>query len=505
MIERIDMVDIVKQFPLVRAVDHVSFTVCSGEIHSLLGENGAGKTCLMKILYGMMRPDGGEILIDGKKADIRSPRDSIAYGIGMVHQHFMLSPVMSVTENIIAGAEPRKHRFFLDSAKARVDVQALIDRYHFGIDADAKVQDLSVGEQQRVEILKAIYRGARILILDEPTAVLTPQEVDELFEIMRSLKENGNGIIIITHKLKETLAIADRISVLRQGKLITHRQELGSATMEELAEMMVGRDVELNVQAEEKACGDVFFEVEHCSLSDHGRPVLNDVSFNIRRGEILGIAGVEGNGQSELAEVLTGLRKADSLIMKKDGQPISGNTHELMGQGIGHIPEDRLSMGLIVEKTISENLILGYHGNEEFCRHGILDDKSISAFADEAIRKYGIKTPDRNQRAASLSGGNQQKIVVARVIEEEPDILVVAQPTRGVDVGAMEFIHHQILGLRDRGKAVLLISADLDEVMNLSDRIAIMYEGRIVAIVDARSVSARELGIWMTGGDPDVE
>lgn len=505
MIERIDMVDIVKQFPLVRAVDHVSFSIHAGEIHSLLGENGAGKTCLMKILYGMMKPDEGQILVDGQAVSFRSPRDSIALGIGMVHQHFMLSPVMTVTENIIAGAEPVKKRFFIDMDKAVSQVQELIDRYHFGIDALARVQDLSVGEQQRVEILKALYRGARILILDEPTAVLTPQEVDELFSIMRSLKESGAGIVIITHKLKETLAIADRISVLRFGKLVTHRQELGSATVEELAEMMVGRDVELNVSSEGKVDGPVCFEVENCTLTRNGLPVLKDISFNIRKGEILGIAGVEGNGQSELAEVLTGNLRADSLTMRKDGKEISGSTRTLMEEGIGHIPEDRLSMGLIVEKTISENLILGYHGGSQFCERGILKKKDIDSFASQAIKKYAIKTPDGNQKAASLSGGNQQKIVVARVIEEEPDILVVCQPTRGVDVGAMEFIHHQILGLRERGKAILLISADLDEVMNLSDRIAVMYEGRIVKTVDADSVTARELGLWMTGGGNNEE
>ncbi len=499
MIEKIEMIDIVKQFPLVRAVDHVSFSAYSGEIHSLLGENGAGKTCLMKILYGMMKPDEGQILVNGQPVSFHSPRDSIALGIGMVHQHFMLSPVMTVTENIIAGVEPRKNHIFIDMDKAVKDVQALIDRYHFSIDAKAFVQDLSVGEQQRVEILKALYRGARLLILDEPTAVLTPQEVDALFDIMRNLKASGTGIIIITHKLKETLAIADKISVLRQGKLITHRQDLGESTMDDLAEMMVGRDVELNVSSEGPVEGEVYFEVEHCSLTRNGLPVLKDVSFNIRKGEVLGIAGVEGNGQSELAEVLTGNIKADQLVMKKDGVEISGDSHSLMGQGIGHIPEDRLAMGLIVEKSISENLILGYHGRKRFCSHGVLDRKNINSFADSTIKKYGIKTPDGNQKAASLSGGNQQKIVVARVIEEEPDVLVVCQPTRGVDVGAMEFIHHQILGLRKAGKAVLLISADLDEVMNLSDRIAVMYEGKIVKTFDADKVSARELGLWMTG------
>jgi simple sugar transport system ATP-binding protein len=362
------------------------------------------------------------------------------------------------------------------------------------------VQSLSVGEQQRVEILKAIWRGAQILILDEPTAVLTPQEVDELFLIMRRLKTAGTGIVIITHKLKETLAIADTISVLRSGKMIRHRQSLGGVTMEELATMMVGREVELNVHSDKKPTGKPYFSVKHCTLSDHGIQVLKDISFSIRRGEILGIAGVEGNGQSELAEVLTGLRKPDRGEMYKGEERVEGDAKTMIHKKIGHIPEDRLVRGLITEMSVATNIILGYHDDRRFVRHGFLDGKAIVAYANTMIKEYQIKTPNARARVSSLSGGNQQKIVVARVISQDPDVLVVCQPTRGVDVGAMEYIHHRILDLKERGKAVVLISADLDEIMNLSDRIAVMYEGRIVAIKDKDDVTFDELGLLMTGG-----
>ncbi|MFA7169089.1 MAG: ABC transporter ATP-binding protein [Sphaerochaetaceae bacterium] len=496
----VEMRGIVKQYPLVRAVDHVDFSVHCGEIHSLLGENGAGKTCLMRILYGMTMPDEGRILIDGKETVFHSPKDAIKNGIGMVHQHFLLSPVMTVTENIIVGKEPVTEHHLLDMDDACGKVQKLIDTYHFGIDARAKVQSLSVGEQQRVEILKAIWRGAQILILDEPTAVLTPQEVDELFLIMRRLKTAGTGIVIITHKLKETLAIADTISVLRSGKMIRHRQSLGGVTMEELATMMVGREVELNVHSDKKPTGKPYFSVKHCTLSDHGIQVLKDISFSIRRGEILGIAGVEGNGQSELAEVLTGLRKPDRGEMYKGEERVEGDAKTMIHKKIGHIPEDRLVRGLITEMSVATNIILGYHDDRRFVRHGFLDGKAIVAYANTMINEYQIKTPNARARVSSLSGGNQQKIVVARVISQDPDVLVVCQPTRGVDVGAMEYIHHRILDLKERGKAVVLISADLDEVMNLSDRIAVMYEGRIVAIKDKDDVTFDELGLLMTGG-----
>lgn len=500
MIEKIELLDISKQFPLVRALDHVSLTIHSGEIHSLLGENGAGKTCLMKILYGMMTPSGGCIRIDGEEVKFKSPKDAIRRGIGMVHQHFMLSPVMTVLENIIVNAEPIKRFGFIDYDKALSKVKELIDTYNFGINPMQKVQELSVGEQQRVEILKAIYRGAEILILDEPTAVLTPQEVEELFSIMRNLKEKGTGIIIITHKLKETLAIADVISVLRDGTMIKEREKLESVTDEDLARMMVGRDVELNIHTTEDTIGEDYFFVQGINLTEKGIRKLTDISFTIKQGEILGIAGVEGNGQSELIEVLTGLRNPDSGTIKKGNDIVSGDASDFLKKRIGHIPEDRLTRGLITEFSVARNEILGYHDNPLFSSHGFLNEKAIEKYAEEAIKEYEIKTPNGKELASSLSGGNQQKIVVSRVIKQNPDVLIVAQPTRGVDVGAMENIHHQLLNLKKEKKSVLLISADLDEVYNLSDRIAVMYDGQIVAMLDKNSTNHLELGLLMTGG-----
>lgn len=505
MIERIELSDISKQFPLVRALDHVSLTIKSGEIHSLLGENGAGKTCLMKILYGMMPATEGSIKIDGEEVKFKSPKDAIKRGIGMVHQHFMLSPVMTVLENIIVNAEPMKRFGFIDYDKALEVVQNLIDTYNFGIDPKKKVQELSVGEQQRVEILKAIYRGAEILILDEPTAVLTPQEVNELFSIMRNLKEKGTGIIIITHKLKETLAIADVISVLRDGKMIREREKLGAVTDEDLARMMVGRDVELNIHATEDTIGEEYFKVEDISFSEKGIQKLSDISFSIRQGEILGIAGVEGNGQSELIEVLTGLKKPDKGRILKGNEEIKGDAADFLKNKIGHIPEDRLTRGLITEMSVARNEILGYHDDPLFSSHGFLKEKAIEKYAEDAIKEYEIKTPNGKELASSLSGGNQQKIVVSRVIKQNPDVLIVAQPTRGVDVGAMENIHHRILNLKKEGKSVLLVSADLDEVYNLSDRIAVMYDGKIVAVLDKNATNHIELGLLMTGGKRENE
>lgn len=495
----VEMIDIVKQYPLVRAVDHVSFSLGEGEIHSLLGENGAGKSTLMKILYGMTSPDEGEIRIDGKPVKIKSPKDAIQLGIGMVHQHFMLSPVMSVTENIIVNHEPRKG-WLIDEKKAEQQIQELIDRFHFNIDARAKVQELSVGEQQRVEILKAIYRGANILILDEPTAVLTPQEVEELFVIMRNLKNDKKSIIIITHKLKETLAIADRISVLRDGKMVESGLPLGNVTTNDLAKMMVGREVELNVRRENTNLGEDYFRIQDLKLSERGVQILSGISLTIRKGEILGIAGIEGNGQTELIEVLTGLRKADSGTITMDSEPIHGDAHTFLKHKIGHIPEDRLTRGLVSEMSIEDNLILGYHDEPQFLKQGMLQKKNIQSYADEAINEYMIKTPNARELVSSLSGGNQQKVVIARVFKQNPDVLIVAQPTRGVDVGAMEYIHHQLLQLRDEGKAILLISADLDEVRSLSDRIAVIYDGRIVSVQKAEDTDELSLGLLMTGG-----
>ena len=481
---------IVKQYPLVRAIDGADFTVEQGEIHSLLGENGAGKSTLMKILYGMTPPTAGEVRVFGKPVAITRPAQAIALGIGMVHQHFMLTPVMTVAENVVIGSEPVRGVFF-DRKKAEAQVAAMIDEYNFHISATAKVETLSVGEQQRVEILKALYRGADLLILDEPTAVLTPQEVEDLFRVMRQLKAAGKSIIIITHKLKETMEIADRVSVLRQGKMIESGVPVAGTTMNELAQMMVGRDVELSVTRRAEQVGEENFSVRGLSLTERGVPILRDVCLSLRKGEILGIAGIEGNGQTELIEVLTGLRRPDHMELFKDGKPLSGNAAAFLAAGVGHVPEDRMTRGLVLEMSIEDNLILGYH-----CRPA----SAIRRFAEQERTEFAIKAPNVQERCSALSGGNQQKVVIARVFSENPDVIIVAQPTRGVDVGAMEYIHHRLLDLRDGGKSILLISADLDEVRSLSDRLAVIYGGRIVAEGKPDTWSDMEIGLLMTGG-----
>ena len=489
---------IVKQYPLVRAIDGADFTVEQGEIHSLLGENGAGKSTLMKILYGMTTPTAGEVRVFGKPVAITRPAQAIALGIGMVHQHFMLTPVMTVAENVVIGSEPVRGVFF-DRKKAEAQV-AMIDEYNFHISATAKVETLSVGEQQRVEILKALYRGADLLILDEPTAVLTPQEVEDLFRVMRQLKAAGKSIIIITHKLKETMEIADRVSVLRQGKMIESGVPVAGTTMNELAQMMVGRDVELSVTRRAEQVGEENFSVRGLSLTERGVPILRDVCLSLRKGEILGIAGIEGNGQTELIEVLTGLRRPDHMELFKDGKPLSGNAAAFLAAGVGHVPEDRMTRGLVLEMSIEDNLILGYHRRPAFARRGLRLASAIRRFAEQERTEFAIKAPNVQERCSALSGGNQQKVVIARVFSENPDVIIVAQPTRGVDVGAMEYIHHRLLDLRDGGKSILLISADLDEVRSLSDRLAVIYGGRIVAEGKPDTWSDMEIGLLMTGG-----
>ena len=495
----VEMRGIVKQYPLVRAIDGADFTVEQGEIHSLLGENGAGKSTLMKILYGMTTPTAGEVRVFGKPVAITRPAQAIALGIGMVHQHFMLTPVMTVAENVVIGSEPVRGVFF-DRKKAEAQVAAMIDEYNFHISATAKVETLSVGEQQRVEILKALYRGADLLILDEPTAVLTPQEVEDLFRVMRQLKAAGKSIIIITHKLKETMEIADRVSVLRQGKMIESGVPVAGTTMNELAQMMVGRDVELSVTRRAEQVGEENFSVRGLSLTERGVPLLRDVCLSLRKGEILGIAGIEGNGQTELIEVLTGLRRPDHMELFKDGKPLSGNAAAFLAAGVGHVPEDRMTRGLVLEMSIEDNLILGYHRRPAFARRGLRLASAIRKFAEQERTEFAIKAPNVQERCSALSGGNQQKVVIARVFSENPDVIIVAQPTRGVDVGAMEYIHHRLLDLRDSGKSILLISADLDEVRSLSDRLAVIYGGRIVAEGKPDTWSDMEIGLLMTGG-----
>ena len=500
----IEMRGITKIYPGVRALDNVSFSVEQGEIHSLLGENGAGKSTLMNVLYGMTTPDAGEILVDGKPVTIRRSAQAIALGIGMVHQHFMLTPVMTITENVIVGCEP-VHGPFLDRKKATESVQALIDKFHFHLNASARVQALSVGEQQRVEILKALYRGANVLILDEPTAVLTPQEVGELFSVLRELKAAGKSIIIITHKLRETAEIADRVSVLRAGVMVDQGLSAAGCSASDLALMMVGRKVDLSYTRRSKSVGETAYQVQNLNLTVKGVPILRDVALEVHKGEILGIAGIEGNGQSELIEVLTGLRKPDSMELVKDGLPLSGKAAAFLSAGVGHIPEDRLVRGMIGPMTIEDNIILGYHRKKEFSKHGIRRKNEIRAFSEKQLTDYQIKAPNVLEKCGSLSGGNQQKVVVARVFSEDPDVLIAAQPTRGVDVGAQELIHSRLLDLRDAGKAVLLISADLDEVRRLSDRIAVIYEGKIVAQGSYDTWNEMELGLLMAGEKAEKE
>lgn len=500
----IEMRGITKIYPGVRALDNVSFSVEQGEIHSLLGENGAGKSTLMNVLYGMTTPDAGEILVEGKPVTIRRSAQAIALGIGMVHQHFMLTPVMTITENVIVGCEP-VHGPFLDRKKATESVQALIDKFHFHLNASARVQTLSVGEQQRVEILKALYRGANVLILDEPTAVLTPQEVGELFSVLRELKAAGKSIIIITHKLRETAEIADRVSVLRAGVMVDQGLSAAGCSASDLALMMVGRKVDLSYTRRSKSVGETAYQVQNLNLTVKGVPILRDVALEVHKGEILGIAGIEGNGQSELIEVLTGLRKPDSMDLVKDGQPLSGKSAAFLSAGVGHIPEDRLVRGMIGPMTIEDNIILGYHRKKEFSKHGIRRKNEIRAFSEKQLTDYQIKAPNVLEKCGSLSGGNQQKVVVARVFSEDPDVLIAAQPTRGVDVGAQELIHSRLLDLRDAGKAVLLISADLDEVRRLSDRIAVIYEGKIVAQGSYDTWNEMELGLLMAGEKAEKE
>lgn len=495
----IELLHITKRYPGVIANDDVSIRIGQGEIHGLIGENGAGKSTIMSILYGMVKPDEGTIKIFGQECEISSPMDAIRRGIGMVHQHFMLTPVMTVAENVVIGSEPVRGVFF-DRKKAEAQVAAMIDEYNFHISATAKVETLSVGEQQRVEILKALYRGADLLILDEPTAVLTPQEVEDLFRVMRQLKAAGKSIIIITHKLKETMEIADRVSVLRQGKMIESGVPVAGTTMNELAQMMVGRDVELSVTRRAEQVGEENFSVRGLSLTERGVPILRDVCLSLRKGEILGIAGIEGNGQTELIEVLTGLRRPDHMELFKDGKPLSGNAAAFLAAGVGHVPEDRMTRGLVLEMSIEDNLILGYHRRPAFARRGLRLASAIRRFAEQERTEFAIKAPNVQERCSALSGGNQQKVVIARVFSENPDVIIVAQPTRGVDVGAMEYIHHRLLDLRDGGKSILLISADLDEVRSLSDRLAVIYGGRIVAEGKPDTWSDMEIGLLMTGG-----
>jgi simple sugar transport system ATP-binding protein len=490
---------ITKQFPGVLANDHVDFDLRKGEVHALLGENGAGKTTLMNVVYGLYSPDQGEILINGKPVNISSPHDAIARGIGMVHQHFMLIPVMTVTENIVLAAEPKKG-VLLDYGGARRHVLEISRRFGFAIDPDARVQNITVGQQQRVEILKALYRNAEILILDEPTAVLTPQEANELFAILKELVAEGMSIIFISHKLHEVLEIADRITVLRRGKKVDTIPREG-ATEAALARMMVGREVLLRVDKKPVRPGETLLEVEHLSVvDDRGLEAVRDVSFHVRAGEIVGIAGVDGNGQTELIDALAGLRKIASGRVAVGGRDVTTESaHQRLEEGIGHIPEDRHRRGLVLEFTLAENLALHDYDKPPFSRFGWLNPRRVISFARRLLQEYDVRGGGPQTRAASLSGGNQQKVVVAREVARNPRVLIAGQPTRGLDVGAIEFVHRRLVAERDQGRAILLVSLELDEILSLSDRILVMFEGRIVGEYSP-DVTEEELGIAMTGG-----
>lgn len=491
---------ITKRFPGVLANDHIDLVLNEGEIHALLGENGAGKTTLMNILYGLYQPDEGEIRVRGKPIRVYSPSDAIANGVGMVHQHFMLIPVFTVTENVMLGEESTRPGGILDRKSAAERVRAISQQYGLAVNPDSYVKDLPVGVQQRVEIIKLLYRQADILIFDEPTAVLTPQEAGELFQIMRSLTQQGKSIIFITHKLREVLEVADRITVIRRGKVIgTVSPE--EADQQRLAAMMVGRQVKLELEREPANPGEPVLVVKDLIVTDDTRQVTVDgVSFEVRAGEVLGVAGVQGNGQTELVEAVTGLRQPVSGQIFLMGKDITrASPREVTELGCGHIPEDRQRDGLVLPFSVSDNLVLNMYYKPPFSRGVVMDEQRILENAVREIESFDVRTPSPQTTVASLSGGNQQKVIVARELSRDLRLLVAAQPTRGLDVGSIEYIHTQILKRRDSGVAVLLVSTELDEIMQLSDRIAVMYRGKIVAIVPTEEATKEFIGLLMAG------
>jgi ABC-type uncharacterized transport system ATPase subunit len=495
----LELKGITKRFPGVVANDHVDFELATGEVHALLGENGAGKSTLMNILYGLYHPDEGEIRLRGKNVRIHSPREAIDLGIGMVHQHFMLIPVMTVAENIVLHAEPHNGPF-LDVDQANERVQEISKQFGLAVRPDARVESISVGMQQRVEILKALYRGAEILILDEPTAVLTPQEAQELFEILESLKAEGKSIIFISHKLNEVLEVAERITVLRRGKTIETVPREG-ATEEGLAKLMVGREVLLRVDKKRAEPQAPLLRVEDLHVCDErGLETCRGLSFEVRAGEIVGIAGVDGNGQSELIDAITGLRRPESgRILVADKDLTWGSSRECLDSGVGHIPEDRQARGLVLDFTLAENLALHDYRLEPDSKYGWLFPRRIVARARKLLKEFDVRGGGPQTLASALSGGNQQKVVVAREVARNPRVLIAAQPTRGLDVGAIEFVHRRLVEERDEGRAILLISFELDEILSLSDRILVIYEGRIVSEFSP-DASEEEIGIAMVGG-----
>jgi general nucleoside transport system ATP-binding protein len=495
----LELKGITKRFPGVVANDHVDFELAEGEVHALLGENGAGKSTLMNILYGLYHPDEGEIRLRGKNVRIHSPREAIDLGIGMVHQHFMLIPVMTVAENIVLHEEPHTGPF-LDESEADERVREISKQFGLAVRPEARVESISVGMQQRVEILKALFRGAEILILDEPTAVLTPQEAQELFEILESLKAEGKSIIFISHKLNEVLEVAERITVLRRGKTIETVPREG-ATEEGLARLMVGREVLLRVEKKPAEPKEPLLQVNDLHvLDERGLETCRGLSFEVHAGEIVGIAGVDGNGQSQLIDAITGLRRPENGQIRVADQDLTwGSSRECLDAGVGHIPEDRQLRGLVLDFTLAENLALHDYRLEPDSKYGWLFPRRMIARARKLLTEFDVRGGGPQTLASSLSGGNQQKVVVAREVARNPQVLIAAQPTRGLDVGAIEFVHRRLVEERDEGRAILLISFELDEILSLSDRILVIYEGRIVSEFSP-DVSEEEIGIAMLGG-----
>lgn len=495
----IEMNGITKEFGSFRANDDIHLDLKKGEIHALLGENGAGKSTLMNILSGLLEPTSGEIKVKGKSVNITSPDVANELGIGMVHQHFMLVDKFTVAENIMLGRE--KSRFgYIDKKSAEKEVQALSDQYGLKVDPSALVENISVGMQQRVEILKTLYRGADLLIFDEPTGVLTPQEIEELIGIMHKMVNEGKSIILITHKLDEIKQVANRCTVIRRGKSID-TVDVSKTSQQELADMMVGRSVSFKVDKKPATPKEAVLKVEDLTVkSNRGFDAVKGISFEVKAGEVLGIAGVDGNGQSELIQAITGLTKSSNGSIHLDGNNITNKKpRKITETGLGHIPEDRQKYGLILPMTLEENIALQTYYQKPFSSHGFLNYKEIKQHAKRLIEEFDVRTPSEEHSAASLSGGNQQKAIIAREVDRDPALLIAAQPTRGLDVGAIEYIHSRLIEMRDNGKGVLLMSYELDEVMNVSDRIAVMYDGKIIAIVNANETNESELGLLMAG------
>ncbi|MUK89853.1 ATP-binding cassette domain-containing protein [Ornithinibacillus sp. L9] len=496
----IEMLNIRKEFPGIVANDNITIQVEKGEIHALLGENGAGKSTLMNVLFGLYQPEKGEIRVKGEKVNITNPNVANDLGIGMVHQHFMLVEPFTVTQNIILGSEPKTKMGNINIKKAEKEIQELSDRYGLKVDPSAKISDISVGMQQRVEILKTLYRGADVLIFDEPTAVLTPQEISELIEIMRSLVKEGKSIILITHKLKEIMEVCDKCTVIRKGKGIG-TVEVANTTTNELASLMVGREVNFKTEKKEAEPKDTVLDINNLYVKDARKvDLVKGLDLEVRAGEIVGIAGIDGNGQTELIEAITGLRKSTSGKITLRGKDITNKSpRKVTESGIGHIPQDRHKYGLVLDYPIGANIVLQTYYQKPYSKATILNYKEIYSKAKSLIEEYDVRTPSEYTLARALSGGNQQKAIIGREVDRSPDLLIAAQPTRGLDVGAIEFIHKKLIEERDKGKAVLLISFELDEILDVSDRIAVMFDGKVVADVKPEETNEQELGLLMAG------